>query len=132
MTAAIPSLGTPGERKEKRNLSPAITPTRLDLKRDERLEIDFADGRKCVYPVALLRSMCPCAACKQQREEQARRPKTSLNILPGNYAGAITVVHAELVGNYALRIDWSDDHGTGIYSFQYLRDICPSAVPKQT
>jgi DUF971 family protein len=30
-----------------------------------------------------------------------------------------------LVGNYALRIDWSDTHGSGIYSFQYLREICP-------
>jgi DUF971 family protein len=108
-------------------LTPSTTPTRLDLKRDERLEIDFADGRTCVFPVSLLRSMCPCAACKQQREEQARRPKTSLTILPGNHSGAITVVHAELVGNYALRIDWSDEHGTGIYSFQYLRDICPDA-----
>jgi DUF971 family protein len=29
------------------------------------------------------------------------------------------------VGNYALRIDWSDSHGSGIYSFQYLREICP-------
>jgi DUF971 family protein len=105
-------------------MDPQITPTRLDLKRDKQLEIDWLDGRKSIYPLSLLRSMCPCATCKTQREEQAKR-KSLLNILPGNYAGEIRVEHAELVGNYALRIDWSDSHGSGIYSFQYLRDISP-------
>jgi DUF971 family protein len=101
-----------------------ITPTRLDLKRDKQLEIDWQDGRKSIYPLSLLRSMCPCATCKEQREEKEKR-KTSLNILPGNYAAPLTAVNAELVGNYALRIDWSDNHGSGIYSFRYLRDISP-------
>ncbi len=31
----------------------------------------------------------------------------------------------ELVGTYAIRIDWSDGHGTGIYPYRYLREICP-------
>ena len=36
------------------------------------------------------------------------------------------VVHtAELVGNYALRIEWSDQHASGIYSWDYLRQIDP-------
>jgi DUF971 family protein len=51
--------------------------------------------------------------------------KPLLTILPGNYARPLSAVAAELVGNYALRIDWSDEHGSGIYSFQYLREICP-------
>jgi DUF971 family protein len=51
--------------------------------------------------------------------------KPLLTILPGNYAKPLAALSAELVGNYALRIDWSDEHGSGIYSFQYLREICP-------
>ena len=39
--------------------------------------------------------------------------------------GPVTVVSAEPVGNYALRLQWSDDHGSGIYSFAYLREIRP-------
>lgn len=105
-------------------LSPEITPTRLHLKKDQQLEIDWADGRSCVYPLTLLRSMCPCALCKNVREEQSKK-KSLLNILPGNYSGQLTVTHAEMVGNYAIRLDWSDQHGSGIYSFQYLREICP-------
>jgi DUF971 family protein len=31
----------------------------------------------------------------------------------------------EPVGNYALRINWSDGHNAGIYSYAHLRQICP-------
>jgi DUF971 family protein len=102
-----------------------FTPTRLHLKKDEKLEIDWKDGRKCVYSVSLLRSMCPCAQCKTTRAQPSK-----LMILPGNYSGKLTAVGAEMVGNYAIRIDWSDEHGSGIYSFEYLREIAgPEAVP---
>ena len=107
------------------------TPTRLHLKRTERLEIDWSDGRKCVYPIDYLRSMCPCAQCRTVREGDPHRlevtpqKKPLLTILPGNYAKPLAAVGAEMVGNYALRIDWSDEHGSGIYSCQYLREICP-------
>jgi len=114
-------------------IEPETTPLRLNLKKDEKLEIDWQDGRHSVYPISLLRTMCPCAACKVVREESGKIQNTSvvkrpggklgLSILPGNFAEPLKVVSAELVGNYALRIDWSDKHGSGIYSFQYLREI---------
>lgn len=123
-------------------MDPRTTPIRLNLKRDEKLEVDFRDGLRCVYTIAYLRQMCPCASCKVVREGQAKAPpppappgegpakkKVLLTILPGNYAQPLSAVGAELVGNYALRIDWSDQHASGIYSFAYLRDICPPAKP---
>jgi DUF971 family protein len=103
-----------------------FTPAKLDLKKDEKLEILWNDGEQSVYSLSYLRSMCPCAMCKEVRQDQAQT-KSSLKILPGNYSQKLTIVHAELVGNYAMRIDWSDDHGSGIYSFQYLRSIAPPA-----
>ena len=33
---------------------------------------------------------------------------------------------AELVGNYAVRIRFSDGHDTGLYSWPYLRQIDPN------
>jgi DUF971 family protein len=69
--------------------------------------------------------MCPCALCREVREGEAARKKTSLRMLPGNWSQQIHATSAELVGNYAMRIDWSDDHGSGIYSFHYLRSISP-------
>jgi DUF971 family protein len=103
---------------------PQAIPTRLNLKKDEKLEIDWQDGQKSVYAISYLRSMCPCAQCKALREEQRQR-KSLLRVLPGNYSQPLIAIGAELVGNYAIRIDWSDQHGTGIYSFEYLREISP-------
>lgn len=106
-------------------MSPQTTPLRLNLKKDEKLEIQWQDGTTSIYPIAMLRAMCPCALCKNVREGEAKKPKQSrsLNILPGNYSRPLAVTGAELVGGYAIRLDWSDDHGSGIYSFQYLREL---------
>jgi DUF971 family protein len=30
-----------------------------------------------------------------------------------------------LVGTYGLRVQWSDGHGTGIYTFERLLATCP-------
>jgi DUF971 family protein len=103
-------------------LTPQTTPIKLDLKKDKALTIQWQDGVESVYPISLLRTMCPCATCKAVREEQ--QPKRSLlRILPGNFSEPIVATGAQMVGNYAMRIDWSDGHSSGIYSFQYLRDI---------
>jgi DUF971 family protein len=117
------------------------TPLRLNLKKDEKLEIEWRDGVRSTYPIGYLRSMCPCASCKAVRGgyEGGHPPaieakpidappppkKLSLSILPGNYSQPLSALKAELVGNYAIRIDWSDNHGSGIYSFEYLREITP-------
>jgi DUF971 family protein len=115
-------------------MSDSTTPVRLNLKKDEKLEIEWRDGRKSTYSITYLRTMCPCAVCKGVRGGYGGHPpaigavvpkKTSLTILPGNYSAPLSALKAELVGNYALRIDWSDDHGSGIYSFDYLREISP-------
>jgi DUF971 family protein len=113
-------------------LPPQITPTRLKLTKEQQLEIDWQDGFKSVYSISYLRSMCPCAQCRVVREgsdphdiSPAPKPKPMLTILPGNYSGQITVTQAEKVGNYAIKLVFSDQHDTGIYSFEYLREISP-------
>jgi len=113
-------------------MTPQTTPTRLDLNKEQGLTIEWQDGRRCEYTLTLLRSMCPCAQCRVVRDgsdphdiSPGPKKKPLLTILPGNYAGKITVLNASLVGNYALKLEWSDGHDSGIYSFQYLREICP-------
>jgi DUF971 family protein len=117
----------------------SLVPQKLNLKKDTALEIEWADGTRSVYPIAFLRMVCPCAMCKETRGEGGHGvqlgKKPMLTIMPGNFSQAVSAVHAELVGNYALRIDWSDNHGTGIYSFQYLRSLKPpksSSPPGQS
>lgn len=106
-------------------MAAAPTPLKLDLQKDRQLTIEWQDGARSIYPVAYLRAMCPCAMCRQEREEKAAAKRPMLRVLPGNFGGALTVLSAELVGNYAIRLDWSDSHGSGIYSFAYLLSITP-------
>jgi len=42
----------------------------------------------------------------------------------------LKMLSVESVGSYAIRIDWSDGHSTGIYSFDHFRKICPCEACK--
>lgn len=98
-------------------------PVRIDLDRERGLEIGWDDGRTSFYPVAHLRRSSPSADARALRDEMARNP---LTVLPaGRSAGPLAAVDAELVGNYAIRIRFSDGHSTGIFSWSYLRSIDP-------
>jgi len=103
----------------------APRPVHLDLDRERGLEIAWDDGHRSFYPVAHLRRASPSADAKALREELARNP---LTVLPAaKSSGPLTAVDAELVGNYAIRIRFSDGHSTGIFSWTYLRSIDPAA-----
>jgi DUF971 family protein len=41
--------------------------------------------------------------------------------------GPVVALEIQPVGNYAISIRWSDGHSTGIYRFDYLRQVCPCA-----
>ena len=112
-------------------------PLDLDLRRNERLVVTWADGSTSTYPIAYLRQQCPCADCRKRRDAEAAQPaepsarplRSRLAVLPaGASAGPTVVRSASLVGNYALRLDWSDGHASGIYSFEYLREVAPRAT----
>lgn len=100
------------------------TPAAIDLKKDRGLTIQWGDGTTSYYAIAYLRKMSPSADVRQLREEMAKNP---LTVLPSNPrpAGAMVATNAELVGNYGLRIFFSDGHHTGIYTWSYLREIDP-------
>jgi DUF971 family protein len=99
-----------------------IRPEHLDLERARGLTIHWNDGSKRFYPLDWLRGMSPSAEQRALREEMARNPLTVLPTRPGGDA-PLTAVDAELIGNYAIRIKFSDGHDTGIYSWTYLKSL---------
>ncbi len=84
-------------------------------------EIDWGDGHKSVYPHAILRGYCPCAGCQGHSE-------TIRFVECGD--SQLELEEIEVVGNYALRLQWFDGHGTGLYSYKYLRSLCQCQVCK--
>lgn len=100
-------------------------PVKIDLKKDRGLTIEWADGGTDYFSVPYLRRMSPSAEARELRAQLERNPLTVLPTVRGGTGQALTAVSAELVGNYAIRIRFSDGHDTGIYSWAYLREIAP-------
>ncbi len=107
-------------------------PTKIDLKKDRGLTVEWADGLASYYTIAYLRRMSPSAEQRQLREEMAKNPLTVLPASMSKMSGEIAATHAELVGNYALRIEFNDGHRTGLYSWGYLREIDPALGADRT
>jgi len=99
-------------------------PKHIDVKKDTALTLTWADGSSSVYRVDYLRAKSPSAEQKELREKMASNP---LTVLPDSFASdePLSISDVELVGNYAIRIKFSDGHNTGIYSWTYLREIDP-------
>ena len=96
----------------------------------EGVEIAWADGHASRYDFPYLRDNCPCALCNDEREKKEQEKSKGLPALP-MFKERVEARGAKPVGNYAIQIEFSDNHATGIYSFEYLRSICPCAECKQ-
>jgi len=105
------------------------------------VDITWADGHASHYDFAYLREECPCAMCNDERQKKAQGQEKDRQLKKENAARAaaaplsspllpmykpkLAAKSAHAVGNYALQIDFNDGHAAGIYSFDYLRTICP-------
>ena len=88
-------------------------------RRDDGVLVEWEEGvHSAFYPARELRLACPCAACI---EEMSGRP--ILN--PAGVPPDIRPLSLALIGSYGLRIQWSDGHGTGIYTYVQLLQHCP-------
>jgi DUF971 family protein len=94
------------------------------------VDIAWADGHRSHYDFAYLRAECPCATCDDQRRKKAAAPVTVSagggSVLP-LYKPRPGARAAKPLGNYALQIEFSDGHSTGIFSYDHLRTLCPCA-----
>lgn len=100
---------------------PRVRCTRVASPRGAReTTFTWADGHASVLPHRLLRGFCPCAGC-QGHEGDVRFVEPSGD-------AALELDGIEPVGSYALRLVWFDGHGSGLYSFAYLRSLCPCAT----
>ncbi len=82
--------------------------------REKALEIDFDDGVSVALPAELLRVESPSA------EVQGHGAGQKKTVAGRRHVGIMSV---EAVGNYAIRIVFDDLHDTGIYSWNYLREL---------
>lgn len=90
-------------------------PTDLRLRRQSRvLEITWADGTCHVLSLELLRVYSPSA--------EVRGHGSGDRILQTGKKH-VNVSAVDPVGNYAIKLTFDDGHDTGIYTWEYLREL---------
>ena len=91
----------------------------------EGVAIEWRDAHQSRYTFPYLREQCPCATCRERRSQGQDVTDSNIKSSLPIYKEPARALAAEPVGNYAVRFAFSDNHTTGIYSFDYLRRICP-------
>ena len=92
----------------------ALTPIPTEIKLHQKsklLEIIFDDNTECMLSTEFLRVHSPSAEVQGHSPEQAVLQVGKENV---------SINKIEPVGNYAIKIFFSDGHDTGLYSWQYL------------
>ncbi len=98
-----------------------VTPAEIRKKGGEGIVIRWQDGHASTFGARYLRGRCPCAQCVS--ETTGQRLVFEEAVPPD-----VAIEAARTVGNYALHFSFTDGHTTGIYSFEYLRRLCPCEV----
>jgi len=104
-------------------------PEHIAISKSKGIQIDWKDGHHSQYALAYLRDQCPCATCTGAHGTAPEKSDYSAAAPAGNpfqmFKPTLKMLNVEAVGHYAIKIDWSDGHNTGIYSYEHLRKICP-------
>jgi len=92
---------------------PLVSELRLNPQKSE-LAVTFTDGVTGKLSAEFLRVVSPSA------EVQGHSP-SERKLVPGKRN--VTIRAIEPVGNYAVRLVFSDGHNTGLYSWHYLYEL---------
>lgn len=86
------------------------------------LAIRWPDGRESFLSLEEMRKRCPCAACAGEPGLTRPMPAAGIELRSDSFR----LKGMQTVGGYAIQPTWEDGHGTGIYSWDYLRSLAPA------
>jgi ATP-binding protein involved in chromosome partitioning len=107
-----------GEMKTTGNM---LEPEHAEISSKGELLISWPDGHESVYSPYHLRVNCRCAVCID--EDTGKR-----TLDPSRVPLDIQMQNINPVGRYAISINFSDGHNTGIFTFKRLRDLCQCPI----
>ena len=83
------------------------------------LAIAWTDGKESYLSLEMLRRACPCASCCGEPDALGNLERPEVSYRPSSFE----LRGWQLIGGYAFQPTWGDGHGTGLYSFKYLRKL---------
>ena len=85
--------------------------------------IKWSDGAESFFPADKLRAASPSAEQQGERDILGvRHGGVGGGHDESRYAG-VSVLGWEFIGRYAVRFEFSDGHRTGLYTYDYLREL---------
>lgn len=84
------------------------------------LQAEWDDGFSSIIKLENFRKECPCADCREKKESNIGINKFIMpTIKPEQY----DLKKLTPVGNYAINALWGDGHDSGIYPWEYFREL---------
>jgi DUF971 family protein len=97
-----------------------MSPKQVKIFNKDKLKIKWDDSAETILSLKYIRDECPCAGCKGETILlKTYRPPAPTVVTPEMYQ----VKNIEVVGDYAIQITWKDGHNTGIYSWDYIKQL---------
>jgi ATP-binding protein involved in chromosome partitioning len=100
---------------EKHSAENPESPTEIGFD-DHHVLMKWKDGHDSKFNSRKLRFLCPCATCVSETtgKRMIKLEDVPMHIHPTGFRP---------MGRYGVQISWSDSHATGIYTFNYLREV---------
>ncbi len=96
-----------------------LSPSNIQIVGNE-VAIAWSDGQESYFNFEELRAASPSA--ENQGERDILGVRHGGHDTTPRFEGVL-VLRWHLVGNYAIRFDFSDGHNSGLYSYDYLRAL---------
>lgn len=97
-----------------------MSPKQVKIIKKDKLKITWEDSTETILSLKYMRDECPCAGCKGETILlKTYRPPAPKVVTPEMYQ----VKNLEVVGDYAIQVTWKDGHNTGIYSWDYIKQL---------
>ena len=98
-----------------------IAPIGFQRQGNTGLIIVWSDRKRSAFEARALRLACPCAVCVNEWTG-----KKMLNA--ADVPEDVRPLRIFSVGRYAMGVEWSDGHSTGIFGYDYLRRLGETGV----
>ena len=110
-------------------MSATTTPANVIVDSNVReLIIEWQDEHTSRIPFSLLRNACPCAECRGGHDNMGGDPPAEVFEMELEDSPRTRLTDLEAAGTYALIPYWEDGHSFGIYTWEYLRALCPCPI----
>jgi DUF971 family protein len=97
-----------------------MIPVKIKILEKTKLLIVWDDETQSLIDIRYLRNECPCAVCKGETVLlKTYRPAKP----PAEHPESYNIKNIQPVGEYAIQITWKDGHDSGIYTWEYLKEL---------